>query len=769
MNPGKGLSFSHSKGRTASLNWPLLAWLLLMACDRGAHGAPLAGGGAAPPLSHSAAAPGQLPRVPPPALNAGPAFSELVRTERWLDARTALEALPESQRAQPELRFVRARVALELDDAATALGLLADLERTLPYLASQIAEARARAELRVGPFGEAAKYFEQRGDTEALLSAASAYQEDAALPAARLALDRVLSRLGKSKRTRSAEVRARALRAALATQMGDPGTANADNRWLALAAPLYPEAELALQALERAGGASRLTKTEHLDRASALAEAGRVDATLAELARIAQAPGSPVPVGRQTYLRALSLYASRADYPKAAELFEQAAGEDPESAPRALFYAARALSRAQLDERAITGYERVSRQFPKTGWAEQAEYLCARLRFIAGEFVKARGLYDTYLARFGKRARFGNDASYERALCALETDQPLPAAHAFAQLAARASDRRSAARLRYLEASSLALGNQKDEALSAFSEVARAEPLTFFGLAARARLAAAGAPLPPVLADGAVARRVPLDLRLPADVATLSRLGLARDAERELTRQEASISRDYAPRGAEALCEAYGSLGVALRRYRLAQDVVKGRALDSTPSEANRWAWQCLYPTPYLSLVEATAKREQLTPELLFAVMRQESAFDPGAGSPAGACGLLQLIAPTARRVADSLSEPFLDSSLSSPDCSVRYGAHYLARLSGYFGGNSALVLAAYNAGPSAVLRWLSAPEKVGIDIFVARIPFEETRSYVERVLGNLARYQYLAGGAAAVSAINLDLPHASPPPGDWF
>jgi soluble lytic murein transglycosylase len=741
-------------------------WLLVAACDRGAHGAPAASS-AAPALAHAVPAPASAAATPD-ATVAAP-FAALVRAERWADAHTALEALPESARSQPELRFVRARVALELDDARAALSLLEGLEATLVPLSTQIAALRARAQLRVGPFAEAAKYYELQGDTEGLLSAAAAYQQEVALPKARLALDRVLARLGKSNHARSAEVRARALRAALATQMGDKGTANADNRWLALVAPLRPESDAALQALERAGGASRLTKSEHLDRASALAEAGRIDATEAELALVAKAPGSPAPVGRLTYLRAFALYAARGNYAKAAEQFERAAREDPSSAPQALFFAARALSRAQLDERAIAGYERVSRAFPKSGWAEQAQYLSARLRFIAGEYVPARGLYDKYLSAYGKHARFGTDASYERALCALETDQPGSAVETFERLAARANDRRSKARLRYLEALSLALSNQKEKAIVAFTNVAQSEPLSFFGLAARARLGIVGAPQPPVLAETAPAARVPLSISLPPAVATLNRVGLARDAERELARQEPSFARAYAPRSSEALCQAYGALGVAQRRYRVAQDVVRGDALDTAPTDANRWAWECIYPEPYEGLVQSAAEREKLPPALLFAVMRQESAFDPNAGSPAGACGLLQLIAPTARRIADQLHEPFIDGSLMIPDTSVRYGAHYLAQLSGYFNGNVALIAAAYNAGPDAVFRWLSAPEKIGMDAFVARIPFDETRTYVERVLGNLARYQYLAGGAPAVSTLNLDLPHAAARPDDVF
>jgi len=697
-------------------------------------------------------------------------YAALVRAERWADARAALDALPEQERSQAEVRFVRARVALELDDAAAALTLLEGLHTAVPQLAPQIAEMRARAQLRVGPFAEAARYFEQRGDTESLLSAASAHQQDLALPKARMALDRVLARLGKSKRTRSAEVRARALRATLASQVGDRGTAIADYRWLALAAPLRPESDLAVKVLD-GNPATRLTKTEHLDRASKLAEAGRVDATEAELALLAKAPGSPAPIGRITYLRAFALYAARSNYAKAAELFERAAREDPENAPRALFFAARALSRGQLDERAIAGYERVARQFPKTDWAEQAQYLSARLRFIAGEYLKARGLYDKYLSTFGKRARFGNDASYERGLCALETDQPLSAAPTFARLGALAKDRRNRVRLRYLEALSLALGNQKEKAITVFSEVARNEPLSFFGLAARGRLGIVGAPQPPLIAESAApgTPHAPLALSLPPDVGVLSRVGLARDAERLLTQQESSFSRQYAPRSSEALCEAYGMLGVAQRRYRLAQDVVRADALDIAPSAANTWAWDCIYPTPYQDLVQAAAARETLSPALIFAVMRQESVFDPNAGSPAGACGLLQLIAPTARRVAEQLHEPFSEAALLSPDSNVRYGAHYLGQLSGYFDGNLALVAAAYNAGPEAVFRWLSAPEKIGIDAFVARIPFDETRTYVERVLGNLARYQYLSGGAPAVAALNLDLPHAATKPDDVF
>ncbi len=481
----------------------LLACVCVVACDRGAHGAPKASSSASP-----------LPYAALPSASVAPTasapevlgFAALVRAERWLDARAALEALPEARRADPELRFVHARVVLELGDAEATLHALDGLEAALPVLATQIAALRARAQLKAGPFSEAAQYFERRGDTEGLLLAASAYAQDNALPKARLALERALGRLGKSKRIRDAEVRARALRAQIALQTGDKFTSNADYHWLATSAPLRSESDVAAEALERVGGVNRLSKSERLDRASALAEAGRVAATDAELVLVGSAPGAAPPVGRLTFLRAFALYASRGDYAKAAELFERAAREDPVAAPKALFYSARAWSRAQSDDRAISGYERVCRQFPRTAWAEQAQYLSARLRFIAGEFVKARTLYDVYLAQFGKRARFGSDASYERALCALETDQPAAAASTFERLAERAGERRNKARLHYLEALGLALANQKPKAVDAFTRVAQGEPLSFFGLAARARLKIVGAEVPPLIAETHAAR-----------------------------------------------------------------------------------------------------------------------------------------------------------------------------------------------------------------------------------------------------------------------
>src|SRR5690606_23739668 len=139
------------------------------------------------------------------------------------------------------------------------------------------------------------------------------------------------------------------------------------------------------------------------------------------------------------------------------------------------------------------------------------------------------------------------------------------------------------------------------------------------------------------------------------------------------------------------------------------------------------------------------AERE-LPRHLIYAVMRQESAFAATVVSPAGAVGLMQIIEPTARNIAEELAESYDAALMRAPAINVRFGACYRRKLLDMFGDRVYLAAAAYNAGPHAASRWLHAGETLPLDVFVARIPYRETRGYVYQVMGNWARYNYLAG-----------------------
>lgn len=140
--------------------------------------------------------------------------------------------------------------------------------------------------------------------------------------------------------------------------------------------------------------------------------------------------------------------------------------------------------------------------------------------------------------------------------------------------------------------------------------------------------------------------------------------------------------------------------------------------------------------------------------------MRQESGFDPDVVSPARAVGLMQIMPDTARPIADELALPRDDARLTSPPYAIRVGSRVLRKLLDQFHGSVPLAIAAYNGGAESVDRWSSRAPGMQLDTFVERIPFKETRDYVARVMGNLARYGYLAQGEAGVPGVDLEMKH---------
>lgn len=143
---------------------------------------------------------------------------------------------------------------------------------------------------------------------------------------------------------------------------------------------------------------------------------------------------------------------------------------------------------------------------------------------------------------------------------------------------------------------------------------------------------------------------------------------------------------------------------------RLERQVERGVATVSDQTRANFF----LRKVPFGSIIYNEARKNNLSPELLAAVARAESAFHPGARSPRGAVGLMQLLPRTGRWLGAT--------DLTDPTQNIVAGAKYLAYLSERFDGKEDHVIAAYNAGEGNVRRFDGVP------------PFQETRDYVERV-----------------------------------
>ncbi len=138
---------------------------------------------------------------------------------------------------------------------------------------------------------------------------------------------------------------------------------------------------------------------------------------------------------------------------------------------------------------------------------------------------------------------------------------------------------------------------------------------------------------------------------------------------------------------------------------------------------------------------------------LALALAKQESSFNAGAVSTSNALGLMQLLPTTARDVAGRLKVPFIESKLTrDPAYNVQLGSQYLAEMLQRFGGSYELALAAYNAGPNRVARWIEAggdPRTAKIDMvdWIEMMPFRETRNYVQRIMEAVTVYRARLAG----------------------
>jgi soluble lytic murein transglycosylase len=197
-----------------------------------------------------------------------------------------------------------------------------------------------------------------------------------------------------------------------------------------------------------------------------------------------------------------------------------------------------------------------------------------------------------------------------------------------------------------------------------------------------------------------------------------------------------------------------------LRGYELLPQEARSQAIHL----AAQWGWYdqavatatqqrifndyaLLYPQPYDREVQNAARMTSLPPELIYGLLRQESLYRADAVSSAGARGLLQLLPETARSTARAWKQPLPSTQdLLNPRVNVPLGAAQLRMLHDRFNGQTPVALAGYNAGPNAAARWLP-PETIDADIWVENIPYNETRTYVQRVLWHSLVFAWLRTG----------------------
>jgi soluble lytic murein transglycosylase len=187
----------------------------------------------------------------------------------------------------------------------------------------------------------------------------------------------------------------------------------------------------------------------------------------------------------------------------------------------------------------------------------------------------------------------------------------------------------------------------------------------------------------------------------------------------------------------------YQQLGATRLSHRIGS-YLKTTWIQRWPAGPWLQAWQVSFPRPYLSTVIQRAQQTGVSSALMYAVMREESAFDAKAVSRANALGLMQLLASTARGYAAQVGLPVTERALLTPQINIAYGSRVLAEFSRQFPSNPLLAIPGYNAGPGRPKQWLKELPTTEFDLWIELIPFKETRDYTKRVLTSRAAYSYL-------------------------
>jgi soluble lytic murein transglycosylase len=241
-------------------------------------------------------------------------------------------------------------------------------------------------------------------------------------------------------------------------------------------------------------------------------------------------------------------------------------------------------------------------------------------------------------------------------------------------------------------------------------------------------------------------RVVPRQMPFPPDAAAIDVIAARApfDRARELSlvglRDLATVEWNY---GYAALAESERPQAIHLAARWELYDV----AVATATSFGIFYDYELLYPRLYRDEVAAAAKLTDVERELLYGMLRQESLFRPDATSPAGALGVAQLTYATARETAQRWKLPAPNrTDLFDAGVGITLGAARLADLLEQFDAELPAALGAYNAGNAAAARWLPA-KPIDADVWIENIPYDETRTYVRRVLWHSLVFAWLETG----------------------
>lgn len=434
------------------------------------------------------------------------------------------------------------------------------------------------------------------------------------------------------------------------------------------------------------------------------------------------------------------------------------------------------MQAAKNDRKAVARYHDAQILFAKTLWTEdqtsqavkvlqethrrlRGSYPMDEVFFVLGRIDEERGNFTKALEYF--------EAAFEQPVSLPELRDKITwlkswnyyklknfekAATSFEQMKEIAKDSSEKSRARFWLSRCYKQLKQDAKATQELNDLIKEDPLGYYGVLAYRELDRA---LPALSADPD--KMLQLSLLNVAEIEAHLRLTtewlIAVDEKPFAEKVINHIVEDLKKRSVKsedawmAVSSAYARAGLYLPLFSAIGSLepqVKDQLLNDHPD--------LLFPQPYKDLVSDSSTKSGIPSEFIYSIIRQESAFNPEARSPADAFGLMQLLPSVAKQLAHRNQLPYSEAlDLYKPEVNIPLGAFELKSLMKKYDSKFILAVSGYNANDSAIRGWIKTRYRPDAVEFIEEVPYEETRSYIKLTMRNFIFYQRLSHNKESV------------------
>ncbi|MBM3699608.1 MAG: tetratricopeptide repeat protein [Actinobacteria bacterium] len=464
-----------------------------------------------------------------------------------------------------------------------------------------------------------------------------------------------------------------------------------------------------------------------------------------------------------------------------------------------LYFLGRTETNLDRRDSAISNYEKLLKSFPQSNYADDALYRMGRIYFLAGDLENAAKSYQKIADIYPSGDKI-NDAYWELGWIHYKSQDYSASLNTFKNMSAKFKGSNLGEKAMFWQAKSLEKAGNVQDAVLLYKEIAASKNYSYYIFAAKDILEKKGI----AVSIGSINNNAQPDNQqikkyLPEiydnlfneDNSDLSESG-TEDTGTASEIEESINTGDFTETGSSSgetankvfnhtskakellIIGFYSSADIeieaAVREYEddeygllqistlylMAKDYTSSqrivaknysKLISNLQAPYKDYLHYLMYPYGFKEYVDKYSSQFGVDPLFILAVMREESRYNPDAGSHAGALGLMQVMPATGKEIANALGiKNFSDNMLYDPETSIKMGAYYLARQLESFGQSKYYACGAYNGGPGAMNRWINNFGDRDIDEFIEHITYEETRNYVKKVMGSYYFYKMLYG-----------------------